>query len=80
MKGEEAPEQVQEANDARWQEYGKLIRMERKLQRKILEDLGKRSSIPEHMFPAAFPKSHPMEWGGMNGPGRTQDRGNAGAG
>ena len=32
MAGEEAPEKVQEANDARWQEYGKLRRIERKLQ------------------------------------------------
>ena len=31
------PEKVIEANDARWQEYGKLRRIERKLQKKILD-------------------------------------------
>ena len=75
MTGEEAPEKVQEANDARWQEYGKLRRLERKLQKKILEDPGQRPSSPEPMFHATLPGSHPMERGGTNGPGRTHDGG-----
>ena len=37
MAGEEAPEKVQEANDARLREYERMVRMERKLQKKILE-------------------------------------------
>ena len=40
MAGEDAPGKVQEANEARWQEYGKLRRMERKLRKKILGDPG----------------------------------------
>ena len=50
MAGEDAPETVKKANKARWQEYRKLRRMERKLQKKILEDPGERSSSPEPRF------------------------------
>ena len=75
MAGEEAPEKVQEANDARWQEYGKLRRMERKLQKKILGDPGQRPSSPGPMVHSILPESHPMERGGTNVPGQTQDGG-----
>ena len=63
MEGEGVPKRVQEAKDARLPEYGKLRRMERKLQREILEDPGKRPSSPEPMFPAAFPERYPLEQG-----------------
>ena len=71
-KGRKCQKKVQEAKDAKWQEYGKLRRVERKLQREILEDPGKRPPRTDPMFPAALPESHPMEWGGKNGPGKTQ--------
>ena len=51
--GEEAPEKVQKANNVRWREYGKMVKMERKLQKKILEDPGPRPTIPE-------PSLHPV--------------------
>ena len=35
----EVPEKVRKANDARWREYGKMVRIERKLQKKILKTL-----------------------------------------
>ena len=54
---------MQEANNARWREYGKLITMDRKLQKKILEDPGPRPSSPEPMFHSILPGSHPMERG-----------------
>ena len=63
MTGEETPDKVQEANDARWQEYGILTRMERKLQKKILENPGKRPPSPEPTFHAALPGSHPKKGG-----------------
>ena len=61
MTGKEAPEKLQEANDARWQEYGKLRRMERKLQKKILGDPGQWPSSHEPMVQAVLPGSHLME-------------------
>ena len=73
--GEEAPEKVQEENDARWQEYGKLRRMERKLQKKILGDPGQRPSSPEPMMHATIPGSNLTEQWGTDVPCRTQDGG-----
>ena len=75
MTGEEAPEKVQEANDARWHEHEKMIRMERKLQKKILEDPGPRPSSPELMFHSMLPGSHSMERWETGGPCRAQDDG-----
>ena len=63
MTGEEAPEKVQDANDDRWREHKKMVRMERKLQKKIMEDPGPRPSSPEPMFHSILPGSHPMERG-----------------
>ena len=37
MAGGEAPEKVLKANNTRWREYGKMVRMERKIQKKILD-------------------------------------------
>ena len=34
MAGEEVPEKVKEADEARWQEYGKLRKMEKRHQEK----------------------------------------------
>ena len=56
MAREEAPEKVQKANDARWGEYGKMVRIERKLQKKILEEPGPRPAIPEPSLPPALPE------------------------
>ena len=67
MIREETPERMNEANDARWQEYGKLRRMERKLQGKILEYSGKGPPSPEPMFHQELPRSNPRERGEHRG-------------
>ena len=54
---------MQEANNARWREYGKLITIEMKFQKKILEDHGPRPSSPEPMFHSIIPGSQPMDRG-----------------
>ena len=75
MAGEEAPKKVQEANDARWREYKKMVRMERKLQRKILEDPGPRPAIPEPMQHPVLPGRHSREQCGACNPCKAQDCG-----
>ena len=75
MIGEETPEKVKEANDARWQEYEKLRRMERKLQGKILEDPTKGLPSPEPTFHEAFPGSNHRERGWNTGAWRDTGRG-----
>ena len=52
---------VQKANNKRWGEYGKMVRIERKLQKKILEDPGLRPHIPEPSLPPILPGQHSME-------------------
>ena len=61
MANEEVPEKVQEANNARWGEYRKMVRIERKLQKKILEEPGPRPTIPEPSLPPALPERHSRE-------------------
>ena len=73
MVGEEEPEKVKVANNARWQEYGNLIKMERKLQKKIQRDPGQGPSSHEQMRRAAIPRSNLTEWGGTDVPDRAQD-------
>ena len=72
---EKAPEKVQKANDARWREYRKMVRMERKLQKRILEDPGPRPAIPEPSLHPVLPGRHSMEWCGECNPCGTQDCG-----
>ena len=38
MAGANAPDKVKRANDARYQEYAKIMKIERRLRRKIQED------------------------------------------
>ena len=61
-------------------ENGEMRKLERRLQRKILEDHEKRPTSPEPMRHAALPESYPRERGGMNSPDRTPNGENAGDG
>ena len=51
MVGEEAPGKVQKANDARWRDYGKIVKMKRKILKKILEDHYSCGLIPSLKLP-----------------------------
>ena len=42
----EAPEKVRRENDARWKEYAKMAKLERKIRKKIIEDPGQGPFIP----------------------------------
>ena len=75
MAGGEAQEKVKKANSARYHEYGKMLRMERKLQKKILEDPGPRPAIPEHILHPVLPGRHSMERCGACDPCKAQDCG-----
>ena len=69
---EKAPEKVQKANNAR-REYSKMVRMERKLQKRILEDPGPRPAIPEPSLHPVLPGRHSMERCGECDPCKAQD-------
>ena len=57
MAGEEAPDKVKRANAVRNLEYVNMVKIEKRLRRKILEDPGPRPAIPE-------PGVHPVIPGG----------------
>ena len=64
MVGEEAPDKVKRANDIRYLEYVKMVKIERRLQRKILEDPGPRPAIPEPGLHPVIQEEHARErWG-----------------
>ena len=67
MAGGEAPEEVKKANDARYMEYKRRLKIERRLQRKILEDPGTRPDLPEPslhpVLPGPGPPPPPSSWG-----------------
>ena len=52
----EAPEKVRRANDARWKEYAKMAKIERKLKKKLMEDPGQRPFIPGPSLPQTLPE------------------------
>ena len=51
MAGEDAPDKVKRANNLRYREYAKIIKIERRLWRKIQEDPGPRPDGPELVLP-----------------------------
>ena len=55
MAGEEAPDKVKRANDIRYQEYAKMIKIERRLRKKTQEDPGPRPDVPELVLPPVIP-------------------------
>ena len=64
MVGEEAPEKVKRANDIRYLEYVKMVKIERRLQRKILEDPGPRPAIQDPGLHPVIQEEHARErWG-----------------
>ena len=58
MAGEEAPDKVKRENDIKYWEYAKIIKIERRLERKIKEDPGTRPDIPELMLPPGILEEH----------------------
>ena len=66
MVGEEVPERVKEADKARWKEYEKLRKMEKKLQEKILGGPKQRPTSQEQGMQAAISKSLLTEQGGTD--------------
>ena len=75
MVGEEVPEKMEKANAARYHEYWKMVKIERKLQKKILEDPGPRPAIPEQILHPALSGRHPMERCGTCDPCKAQNCG-----
>ena len=73
MAGGEAPEKVKRANAARYLEYGKMMKIERRLRRKILKDPGPRPIIPEHILHPVLPERHYRERCGTCNPCKAQD-------
>ena len=57
----EAPEKVQRGNDARWKEYAKMAKIERKLKKKLMEDPGQRPFIPGPSLPQTLPELPALE-------------------
>ena len=57
----EAPEKVRRANDARWKEYAKMAKIERKLKKKLMEDPGQRPFIPGPSIPQTLPERPALE-------------------
>ena len=47
MADGEAPEKVRRANEVRWKESAKMAKVERKLTKRLKEDLGQRAFVPE---------------------------------
>ena len=58
MAGEEAPDKVKRANNIKYWEYAKIIKIERRLERKIKEDPGTRPDIQELMLPPGILEEH----------------------
>ena len=52
MADGEAPEKVRRKNNVRWKEYAKMAKVERKLLKRLREDLGQRPFIPEPSLPS----------------------------
>ena len=61
MAGGKAPDKVKRANDVRYREYAKMVKIERRLRRKILEDPGPRPAIPEPVLHPVIPGGHARE-------------------
>ena len=78
MAAEEVPGKVQKA-DARYQEYFKMECMERKLQKKILEDPGPRPAVPEQIMHPVLSVKHYMERCETCDPRKVQGCGRAGS-
>ena len=55
------PEKVRRANNARWREYGKMAKIERKLKKKLMEDPGQRPFIPRPSLPQNLPERPAFE-------------------
>ena len=61
MAGEDAPDKVKRANNARYREYAKMMKVERRLRRKIQEDPDLRPDIPELVLPPVTIEGHARE-------------------
>ena len=51
------PEDVRRANTTRYQEYPRMVKLEKKLIKKLLEELGPRPAIPELVLRPNLPES-----------------------
>ena len=79
MAGGEAPDKVKRANDVRYLEYTKIVKIERRLRRKILEDPGPRPAIPEPGVHPGIPGGHARERCGACDPCTAQNCGRCGS-
>ena len=52
MADKEAPEKVRRENNVRWKECAKMAKVERKLLKRLREDPGQRTFIPEPSLPS----------------------------
>ena len=75
MAGEDAPDKVKRANNARYREYAKMMKVERRLRRKIQEDPGLRPDVPELVLPPVILEGHARERCGACNPCKAQDCG-----
>ena len=73
MAGEDAPDKVKRANNLRYREYAKMIKIERRLWRKIQEDPGPRPDGPELVLPPGILEGHARERCGACKPCKAQD-------
>ena len=69
------PDKVKRANNIRYLEYVKMMKIERKLGRKILEDPGPRPAVPELVLNPVIPEEHARERCGACDPCKAQDCG-----
>ena len=75
MAGEEAPDKVKRANNIRYQEYAKIIKIERRLRRKIREDPGPKPDVLELGLPPVILEGDAREQFGACSPCKAQDCG-----
>ena len=56
MADGEPPKKVRRENDARWKEFAKMAKIERRLMKMLMEDPRQRPIIPEPGIPQTLPE------------------------
>ena len=59
MVGEDAPNKVKRANEARYREFAKLVKIEKRLGKKMQEDRDLRPDLPELVLPPVTIDGYP---------------------
>ena len=60
----EAPKKVRRANDVRWKECARMVKIERMLIKRLREDPGQTPFIPEPSLPINLQEQPALEWCG----------------